>query len=324
MNKMHVFLAAALILGSAAFAQEATPAAAAAPEAAAPAAEPAAPAAAAPEAAPAEATPATAEPVAAEPAATEPVATTAVAEPAANDAAVTTAVAEPAPAPAPEAEVAAAQEPEVAPQEAPAEKVWFSLLNVGFTFPFSKYNINSKKADFINYGMEFSYIGMARNGFSIEASFAGGGSATDNIKFEDSDDDWQIGKYTSFDFGLGYTFGAGSQLSLSVLATIGYEIAYFETEDKKFTHDELGKIKRNFSETIGGLTLGTDVILYKGLSNHAGFYASVGARWIAYSEVLSSVNYKDTKNDFTRTETYTDEDSGLFSIVPSFGAMFSF
>lgn len=317
MKRMQVLMTAALILGSVAFAQEAaTPAPAAAPAAAAPVAAPAA----APAEAPAAAEPAkTAEAApAAEPAAAAP-----AAEPAAEPA-VTTAVAEPVATEAP-AEEPATVDPavaEAAPQAAPAQKNWMSMLSFGFALPISKYNVNGKKIDFINYGISFNYIGMARNGFSLKVDFTSCGATTEDIKFIDSDDDMQIGKYRALNFGIGYTFGAGEPASLSVIATLGYELTQFESDEKKIEHEDLGKVKRTFSESFGGYTLGAEILGFKKLTEHAGVYASVAARWIADVESNSSVNYK--KDDFTRSETNNNEDTGIFSIVPSIGVMFGF
>ena len=302
MKRMQVLMTAALILGSVAFAQEAA-APAAAPAEAPAAAEPAKTAEAAPVAEPAVAAPA-AEPVA------EPAVTTAAAEPIATEA------------PAEEPATVDPAVAEAAPQAAPTQKNWFSMLSFGFALPISKYNVNGKKIDFIDYGIAFNYIGMARNGFSLKVDLTSCGATTEDIKFIDSDDDMQIGKYRALNFGIGYTFGAGESASLSVLATIGYEMTQFESEEKKFKHEELENVKRSFTETIAGVTMGAEILGFKKLSEHAGVYASVAARWIADVESTSATNYK--KDDFTRSETYNYEDTGIFSIVPSIGVMFGF
>lgn len=204
-----------------------------------------------------------------------------------------------------------------------AEKSWTHTASVGFAVPVSKFKVDGKKVGTIDYGFDLNYIGFARNGFTIEVAFEGGASTTEDIKFEGDKDDMQIGKYTSFDFGLGYTFGAGKKLSVSVLGTVGYEIAYFESEKKEYKHEDMGKVDRYFTESLGGLTLGGDVIVYKGFSDRAGMYASVGGRWIAKSVSISSVNYE--KGDDSHTDTHTDDDNtGLFSIVPAVGVMFNF
>lgn len=203
------------------------------------------------------------------------------------------------------------------------EKKWTHTANVGFTVPFAKYKVEGKRVGTIDYGLDINYIGIARNGFSVEVSVAGGASTTEDIKFEGSKDDIQVGRFTSFDFGLGYTFGAGKKTSLSVLGTVGYEIAYFESEKDTYKHEELGKVDRHFSETVGGLTLGGDVVFYRGFTDRAGMYASVGGRWIAKSASISTVTYE--KGDDSRTDTHTNADySGLYSIVPAVGVMFNF
>ena len=326
MKKMHAILTAALFLGTTAIAQEAAPAAtpAAVPadtakvaeaEPATPTTEAVATDSTAATAATADSTVAAAEPATAP--ATEPAAEP-VAEPATDSAAVITATAEPAAEPA---TICPVEEP--TKQQAPeAEKRWYNIFAVGITTPISKYNTDGKKIDVINYGLEYSYIGMARSGFSLKVSMASGGAATDNIKFVNTKDDWQQGNYFVYDLGLGYTFGVGKDLSLTILANVGYEAVYFEGSKDDFKHDELGKVRRKYSESLTDVILGGDIIGYMGLTKHAGFFASVGGRWIASSTSQASVHYK--KGDFTRTETKTDDDSGIYSIVPTIGIMFNF
>jgi len=203
-----------------------------------------------------------------------------------------------------------------------AEKSWTHTGSIGFAAPVSKFKTGGKDVGTVGFGLDLNYIGMARNGFSIGASFAGGASATDDIKFEGSKDDSQTGRFTAFDIGLGYTFGAGKKFSVSVLGTVGFEIAYFESEKNEYKHEELGKVDKYFTETLGGLALGGDVVVYKGLSERAGIYASIAGRWLAKSASISTTNYE--KGDDTRTDTHADAHSGLYSIVPAVGAMFNF
>ncbi len=252
MKKMHVFLTAALLLGSAAFAQEAS-------------------------------------------------------------AVVATAS---------EQEPAVAEAPEATPQAAPAEKKWFSMLGLGFAVPVSRYNINDRHFDVIGYGLNINYIGMTRTGLTVALNVDENGAVSNDLKFDDSDDEWQSGSYSLFNFGIGYTFGVNEPISLSLLATFGYEKARFESDKKEFDHKDLGKVKKYFSQTVGGYIGGIEALAFKKVSDHAGVYASLSARWIAASESSSSVNYE--KGDFTLSETYYDDDSGNFSIVPSVGVMLGF
>lgn len=341
---------AALLVGVAAFAQEAVAPAAtttasteataapAQPAAeAAPAAEPAvapaaqaAPAEVAPaaEAAPAADTAKVAEAVpAAEPAAAPaeqaaaPAAdsTVTLAEPAADTAAVVTAVAAPV---APAAEEAAPAADSAAQAAAPAEKSWYTMLGLGLTVPVSQYKVHGKKIDLIDYGINATFVGAAANGFSVELSLSTGGAATDNIKFVNSDDDWQIGNFGAFDFGAGYTAGLGKKFSLSMLAIVGFEVAVFESDEDEYDHKELGKVDRSFSEALVAFTLGGDLIARYSITEHAGVFAKVGGRWVAACGVGTSVKYED--DDFNRVDTTTDSESGNYSIVPTIGVMWVF
>jgi hypothetical protein len=320
---------AALLVGVAAFAQEAvapaaaTPAqpaaepAAAAPAEVAPAAEavPAADTAKVAEAAPAAEPAAPAEQVAA-PAADSTVTS---AEPAADTAAVVTAVAAPV---APAAEEAAPTADSAAQAAAPAEKSWYTMLGLGLTVPVSQYKVHGKKIDLIDYGMNATFVGASANGFSIELSLSTGGAATDNIKFVNSDDDWQIGNFGAFDFGLGYTAGLGKKFSLSMLAIVGFEVVVFESDEDEYDHKELGKVDRSFSEALVAFTLGGDLIARYSITEHAGVFAKVGGRWVAACGVGTSVKYED--DDFNRVDTTTDSESGNYSIVPAIGVMWVF
>lgn len=221
------------------------------------------------------------------------------------------------------ASAATATAAESAPQSAPAEKAWTHMVDFGLAFPVAKYKVDGKKVGMVGYTLDVNYLGVARNGFSLEGSVAGGYSTTDDIKFEGEKDDLQLGRYTSLDFGVGYTFGAGKSFSVSVLGAAGYEIAYFESESHEYKHEELGKVDRYFGAAFGGLTLGGDVIVHKTLSPRMGVYAGVSGRWIAASVAMSTANYE--KDDFTRTDTSVDDDnSGLYSIVPAIGATIRF
>lgn len=332
---------AALLVGVAAFAQEAvapaatTPAQPAAePAAAAPAEAAPAPAAVAPadtakaaEAAPAAEPAAAPAEQAAAPAAdstvtpAEPAAQAAApaAEPAADSAAVVTAVAAPV---EPAAEEAAPAADSAAQATAPAEKSWYTMLGLGLTVPVSQYKVHGKKIDLIDYGINATFVGAAANGFSVELSLSTGGAATDNIKFVNSDDDWQIGNFGAFDFGLGYTAGLGKKFSLSMLAVAGFEVVVFESDEDEYDHKELGKVDRSFSEALVAFTLGGDLIARYSITEHAGVFAKVGGRWVAACGVGTSVKYED--DDFNRVDTTTDSESGNYSIVPTIGVMWVF
>lgn len=216
---------------------------------------------------------------------------------------------------------------ESAEKAAPAaEKSWTNTGSIGLTIPVSKYEVHGHDVQTTGFGVDLNYIGIGSNGFSIEASFTGGATGTNDVKLEGSKDDTQIGRFSTIDFGLGYTLNIGKNSSLSVFSTIGFEFAYFEGEKNEFEHEELGKVDRYFSKTYGGLTLGGDVVYYKGLTDRTGFYASLAGRWMAETVTLSTVNYE--KDDDTRTDTRTDSHAesavGHYSIVPAAGAMFKF
>lgn len=216
----------------------------------------------------------------------------------------------------------AAETAEATPQAAPAQKKWHTMVGIGFSVPFSRYKINNRHFDVVGYGLEVNYIGMTRTGFTVAINVIESGASSNDVKFEGSDDDWQSGNYSLLNFGFGYTFGVDQPISLSVLANIGYEKAKFESDGKDFDHKELGKVNKYYSQSVGGYVGGIEALAFKKLSDHAGVYASLGARWIVSSESSSAVHYE--QDDFTRSESYSDEDSGNFSIVPAIGLMLGF
>ena len=319
-----IFGLSLLIAGSIALAQEqATPAPVAEP--AAPAvAETAAPTAVEPavaeEPAPVESAPAPAEEVA--PVVATPVDSAAPASPAETAPVETVQKTEvpadttPAVAPVDTAQVAAVQ-------DAPMAKKWFHFLGFGLTMPVSQYKIHDKKADFIGYGLNFTYMGMSDKGLSVKIAASVGGSSTDNIRFADSDKKWNIGAFSTADLGMGYTFGSAQSFTLSLLAVAGIEFADFKSDKKEYKHSELGKVDRAFEELMFGITVGGDIIARVAVSDNIGIFASVGGRWVVAVATGSSVMY-DNNDDFTRTDTYTDVDSGNYSIVPTIGAMWTF
>jgi hypothetical protein len=316
---------AALLVGVAAFAQEAVAPAATttvSTEATAAPAQPAAEAVPAADTAKVAETAPAAEPAAPAEQAAAPAADSMVtsAEPAADTAAVVTAVAAPV---APAAEEAAPAADSAAQAVASAEKSWYTMLGLGLTVPVSQYKVHGKKIDLIDYGMNATFVGASANGFSIELSLSTGGAATDNIKFVNSDDDWQIGNFGAFDFGLGYTAGLGKKFSLSMLAIVGFEVVVFESDEDEYDHKELGKVDRSFSEALVALTLGGDLIARYSITEHAGVFAKVGGRWVAACGVGTSVKYDDG-DDFNRVDTTTDSESGNYTIVPAIGVMWVF
>ncbi len=198
---------------------------------------------------------------------------------------------------------------------------WTHYIGFGATVPVAQYKVDHKKTDLVNYGVALSYIGVHRSGFTTRLSVAAGGSVTDNIQFDGSDD-WQIGSFSSAEIGLGVSFINSKSLTLALLAVAGFEYAIFESEEKEFYHTELGQVDRKFQETLGALTLGGDIVLRIGLSDHVGLWAAVGGRWVAVTVAESAVRYN--KDDFTRTESYVDDGSGVYSIVPTLGVMWNF
>lgn len=330
MNKKLQILLTAIILNTAAIAQETvadTTKAAAAPVAASPTAE--APVAEAP--APADTTISEKQSEQAEaPSVVAPADTNKVAEPAAP-VADTTKTVEEAPVQtvqkdstvqAPAETMAYTNVPaDTVSAAAPTTKKWYHLVGLGATVPVSQYKIDHKKIDAVNYGVNLSYLGMASNGLSIKLGVSAGGSVTDNIKFEDSDD-WLIGDFSSVEGGLGYTFGCPQKFMLSILAVVGFETVEFESDEDTFRHSELGIVDRSYQESLGGLTLGGDILVRVALGNHIGLFASVGGRWIPVTASVSSVRYED--DDYVRTESYTNDGHGVYSVVPTIGAMWSF
>ena len=195
-------------------------------------------------------------------------------------------------------------------------------MGAGFSVPVSQFDVDHKKIDVVSYAVNVSYLGVSQSGFATKLSLATGFSSTDNIRFENSDNDWQIGSYFEIELGLGYSFVNTQSFTLALLAVIGTEVDLFESEKKEFAHAELGKVDRRFSEGVGALTLGGDIIARFNLSERMSLFASVGGRWLPVSVGTSSVEY--TKDDFTRTETYTDSGYGVYSVVPTLGLMRSF
>jgi hypothetical protein len=205
---------------------------------------------------------------------------------------------------------------------ADSEKRWTHFLGAGFSVPVSQFDVDHKKIDVVSYAVNVSYLGVSQSGFAAKLSLATGFASTDNIRFENSDNDWQVGSYFEIELGLGYSFVNTQSFTLALLAVVGTELDVFESEKKEFAHAELGKVDRRFSEGVGALTLGGDIIARLNLSERMSLFASVGGRWLPVSVGTSSVEY--TKDDFTRTETYTDSGYGVYSVVPTLGLMRSF
>lgn len=200
-------------------------------------------------------------------------------------------------------------------------KRWTHYFGAGFSVPVSQFDVDHKKIDVVSYALNISYLGVSQSGFATKLSLSTGYSTTDNIRFEGSDD-WQIGSYFAIDLGIGYSIVNTKSFTLALLAVIGTELDMFESEKKEFTHAELGKVDRRFSEGLATLALGGDIVARFDLSEHMSLYASVGGRWLPVSVGASSVEYN--KDDFTRTETYTDSGYGVYSVVPTLGVMRSF
>ena len=200
-------------------------------------------------------------------------------------------------------------------------KKWTHFIGAAITVPIAQYKINSQKIDFIDYGINISYMGASRWGFSTRLSISAGGSATDNIRFDDSDD-WQIGTYGAVELGAGMSFVNNSFFTFALFAMVGIEYVMFETEENAYDHKELGSVDRSFNETLAGLTLGGDLVMRISLTERIGLFASVGGRWVANTASETTVKYR--QGDYTRTESILDDGHGNFSIVPALGIMWRF
>lgn len=210
-----------------------------------------------------------------------------------------------------------------APVNAPAtEKTWTHLWGVGATVPVEQYKSRGNKIDLINYGLDLSYTGVARFGLALHLSIAAGSSSTDNIRFE-KNDDWLVGSFGAVEAGLGFSPVNTNGFTLVVLAVAGYEYAEFESDEKEIRHSELGIVERRFTETMGALSVGGDLVLRFGLSEHIGIFASVGGRWLPITVTESSVRY-EKDDDYVRTESYIEDNRGVYSVVPAIGAMWKF
>lgn len=250
----------------------------------------------------------------------EPAASAEMAEPIAQTAVP---VSQPAEGPVAEssATVFAASAP--APVNAPAaEKTWTHLWGVGATVPVEQYKSRGNKIDLINYGLDLSYTGVARFGLALHLSIAAGSSSTDNIRFE-KNDDRLVGSFGAVEAGLGFSPVNTNGFTLVVLAVAGYEYAEFESDENEVRHSELGIVERRFTETMGALSVGGDLVLRFGLSEHIGIFASVGGRWLPITVTESSVRY-EKDDDYVRTESYIEDNRGVYSVVPAIGAMWKF
>lgn len=210
---------------------------------------------------------------------------------------------------------------QVPPNPPAAEKKWTHLWGVGAVVPVEQYQVHGKKIDLINYGVDLSYTGISRSGAALHLSIKGGSSTTDNIRFERSDD-WLVGSYGALEAGVGFAAVNSSSFSFVMLAVAGYEYAEFESKKKEIRHSELGTVDRRLTESMSALTLGGDIIARFGLSEHVGIFLSVGGRWIPATITESSVKYE--KDDYTRVETNTEDDGGVYAVVPAIGAMWKF
>lgn len=209
----------------------------------------------------------------------------------------------------------------VVEQEELPLKRWYHFVGMSFSLPVEQYKIGGEKIDLVSYVFNASYMAVNRNGFSAKFSVSTGLSTTDNIQF-DGTDNWQIGSYNAIEAGLGYSFVNKDKFTFAMLVMMGFEYSTFVTEDKEFTHAELGEVDRSFGVTLAAITLGADAIARFALADHFGFYVGVGARWVSATASESSVTYK--KDDFSRIEKFLDDGNGTYSIVPALGLMWNF
>ena len=200
-------------------------------------------------------------------------------------------------------------------------KKWSHFIGAAVTVPITQYKINHQKIDLIDYGINISYMVASRWGFSTRLSVSVGGSATDNIRFDDSDD-WQIGTYGAVELGAGMSFVNNSFFTFALFAMAGIEYVMFETEENAYSHKELGSVDRSFNETLAALTLGGDILMRIAITERIGLFASVGGRWVASTASETTVKYR--QGDYTRTESVIDDGCGNFSIVPTLGIMWRF
>lgn len=219
------------------------------------------------------------------------------------------------------ATIADADSATVIEQEELPLKRWYHFVGMSFSLPVEQYKIGGEKIDLVNYVFDASYMAVNRNGFSAKFSVSTGLSTTDNIQF-DGTDNWQIGSYNAIEAGLGYSFVNKDKFTFALLVMMGFEYSTFVTEDKEFTHAELGEVDRSFGVTLAAITLGADAIARFALADHFGFYVGIGARWVSATASESSVTYK--KDDFSRIEKFLDDGNGTYSIVPALGLMWNF
>lgn len=219
------------------------------------------------------------------------------------------------------ATIADADSATVIEQEELPLKRWYHFVGMSFSLPVEQYKIGGEKIDLVSYVFDASYMAVNRNGFSAKFSVSTGLSTTDNIQF-DGTDNWQIGSYNAIEAGLGYSFVNKDKFTFALLVMMGFEYSTFVTEDKEFTHAELGEVDRSFGVTLAAITLGADAIARFALADHFGFYVGIGARWVSATASESSVTYK--KDDFSRIEKFLDDGNGTYSIVPALGLMWNF
>ena len=163
------------------------------------------------------------------------------------------------------------------------------------------------------------YFGRASNGFCLSAELGAGGAFSKNFSLE-NEDATAKGFGMTLAFGAGYAFDIGERWTLAALGSLSLDWLRFKYKKEISASLSSGKATAEWTQTDNALFAGIGLELFAmfRLTNNISLAASFAARFIDGGSLWKSGT--NIGNDYD--ETY--DLRGNFSLVPSFGATWTF
>lgn len=201
-------------------------------------------------------------------------------------------------------------------------KKWTNNIASGITYQNSY--LGYKDADVYQKsgGLQLSYIGVHENGFTAKAAFNVGLAFSNDIDLQEAD--LNIGAYASYILGAGYSFIDGDNALMGFTANVGLDTYEYTFTDSIYSGGVRTKRESELSTIM--VSLGLDLFVRVKSSEHFGYYASVGVRYLPAGFVTSTYEEETGTGSSAVKNEYSDEDtlSGKYLIEPAIGIVWTF
>lgn len=206
-----------------------------------------------------------------------------------------------------------------------AQKTWTNNIGVGFTLPVSKTGVDEEGADNIQrigYGLEGTYIGYHKNGFTAKANVSVGLDTTQDFDIQGKDTNFGVFNNTAL--GVGWSFVRTDKCLFGVAAMLAIDLASYYYEDDEII--DSGKHDYKNEVIFATFSAGADIFASYSFKKDFGFFANVEVRYLVagVAKIDRTDKYEKDNVTYSGTTTINNDLKGKVLVQPTLGVMWKF